>query len=222
MQRKTFVLYMDYEDKLAPLTDEELGKIMRGIWLYLRTKKEPNNLSEKLKYVFNFIKVDLDGNDKKYQEKVDRLRENAKSSKSKRNANKSKQIDSDSEDTTNTNTNTNKDLEEESMREETFKKIQEEFNLVGLSKVTTLSKSRKEKLKLRIKEFGEATIISAIQKIPKSEFLMGKNKNGWKCTFDWLIENDKNILKVYEGNYDGNEKTVEDKVNNAKEMMKYR
>ena len=36
----------------------------------------------------------------------------------------------------------------------------------------------------------------------QSKFLKGDNKRGWKASFDWLFENDKNWVKVYEGNYD--------------------
>jgi len=32
----------------------------------------------------------------------------------------------------------------------------------------------------------------------KSPFLTG---DGWKVSFDWLIENDTNYLKTLEGNY---------------------
>ena len=82
-----------------------------------------------------------------------------------------------------------------------FQVIVDEWNAVGLSKITTLSKSRKEKIKLRIKEIGEDSVIAAIRKIPLSRFLMGHNDRKWKCSFDWLFDNDKNILKVLEGNY---------------------
>lgn len=218
MNKKSFIIYMNYEDKLAPLTDEEVGKILRATFYYLRTNSIPKNLSEKLKYVFNFIKVDLDDNNKKYQAKVDRLRENAKSSKSKRkaaNRNENKQTESVNDNTIYIDiNNNNKDLEDRGMGKETFTNddleiIKDEWNEVAkndLSKITVLSKTRKDKLKLRLKEYGKDLIIDAIKKIPKSKFLLGDNKQGWKCSFDWLIENDKNILKVYEGNYESKEK----------------
>ena len=40
------------------------------------------------------------------------------------------------------------------------------------------------------------------EKMMQSKFLRGDNKRGWKASFDWLFENDKNWVKVYEGNYD--------------------
>ena len=50
-------------------------------------------------------------------------------------------------------------------------------------------------------------------KISESDFLQGNNSN-WKITFDWLIENDTNILKVCEGQYDG-KKNIQVKKSNA-------
>ena len=84
-----------------------------------------------------------------------------------------------------------------------FPDIVEAWNSVGLSRVVTLSETRKDKLRLRIKETSAEFIIETIRMIPSSEFLMGKNDNGWKADFDWLIANDTNLLKVSEGKYGG-------------------
>ena len=32
-------------------------------------------------------------------------------------------------------------------------------------------------------------------------FLEGQNDRGWVATFDWIIANDNNAVKVLEGNY---------------------
>ena len=159
--------------------------------------------------------------------KKNKTKTNQKQIKNKKKT-KQKQMPSTSTSTSYSNSLDN--LEDRGMGKETFTNddleiIKDEWNEVAkndLSKITVLSKTRKDKLKLRLKEYGKDLIIDAIKKIPESKFLMGNNKQGWKCSFDWLFDNDKNILKVYEGNYDGKEKTVEDKVNNAKEMNKYR
>lgn len=76
----------------------------------------------------------------------------------------------------------------------------------GKGQVLKLSKSRKDKLMLRIKEGLTMDILKSIrEKINESDFLRGKkiNPNGktWCITFDWLIENDKNWLKVIENRY---------------------
>jgi DNA-binding PadR family transcriptional regulator len=75
----------------------------------------------------------------------------------------------------------------------------------SLSKITSLTKSRREKLDARLKsgEF-EKLFERALDEIAKSQYLLGAK--GWKVTFDWLIKNDENILKVVEGNYRDGEK----------------
>jgi len=80
-----------------------------------------------------------------------------------------------------------------------------------LSKIQSLTKSRKSKLKTRFKDFADfdTKFIDACEKIMQSSFLMGKNSNGWKITFDWIIDNDSNIIKVLEGNYDSKKGTFD-------------
>lgn len=78
----------------------------------------------------------------------------------------------------------------------------------GIPTIVSLSQARKNKIKTRLKkdrDFLEHFKI-CIQKIMSSEFLQGKSKKGnWKVSFDWVIENDKNYLKILEGNFDGSE-----------------
>ena len=68
------------------------------------------------------------------------------------------------------------------------------------AKVSFLSKDRKKKIALRLKEYKNLLEIFTyvLKKSETSNFLL----NGNFYTFDWLFENDTNILKVYEGKYD--------------------
>jgi hypothetical protein len=73
----------------------------------------------------------------------------------------------------------------------------------GMSQVVTLSDKRKESLRTRLKSpFFVENWRPAISKIAKSSFCTGHNDRGWKADFEWLIENDNNIVKVMEGKYD--------------------
>lgn len=73
----------------------------------------------------------------------------------------------------------------------------------SLSKVITLSNTRKDKLKTRWGEIKDLETFEIIfNKVQSSSFLKGGNKSGWKCTFDWLIDNSNNYVKVLEGQYD--------------------
>lgn len=90
-----------------------------------------------------------------------------------------------------------------------FKDIKAMWNetCTGFPKLFTLSDPRKNKMRLRIAEMGGLEkalplIKQIFEKMQQSKFLKGDNKRGWKASFDWLFENDKNWVKVYEGNYD--------------------
>jgi hypothetical protein len=86
--------------------------------------------------------------------------------------------------------------------------IVEWFNEICVSypKVTKLTDSRRDKIRTRLKEVRAPDVFKQIfQKVEASDFMKGNNKNGWKATFDWLIENDSNYTKVLEGNYDNKE-----------------
>ena len=73
----------------------------------------------------------------------------------------------------------------------------------GFPKVTKLTESRKGKIRVRLGEMGGMEVAEAVfGKMAASKFLKGYNDRGWKATFDWVMENDKNWVKVIEGQYD--------------------
>lgn len=105
-----------------------------------------------------------------------------------------------------------------------FKDIKAMWNetCTGFPKLYTLSEPRKNKMRIRIAEMGGLEkalplIKQIFEKMQQSKFLKGDNKRGWKASFDWLFENDKNWVKVYEGNYDNKpEQTVATRYGNNK------
>lgn len=78
----------------------------------------------------------------------------------------------------------------------------QELKDTPIREITALSKSRLNKIKSRLKEHTLEEIKTAIDKIKASSFLQGQGDKGWIIKFDWLFENDNNIIKVLEGNYD--------------------
>jgi hypothetical protein len=78
-----------------------------------------------------------------------------------------------------------------------------------LPKIIKFSKSRQNKLKVRL---GDKSFVenwqAVIDRMADTPFLLGDNDRGWKVNFDWLIENDKNYVKVLEGRYDDNGRTI--------------
>ncbi len=84
---------------------------------------------------------------------------------------------------------------------ENYKTLWNEFAIKNKkAKLSFLSKDRKKKIALRLKEYKNLLEIFTyvLKKSESSNFLL----NGNFYTFDWLFENDTNILKVYEGKYD--------------------
>ena len=76
----------------------------------------------------------------------------------------------------------------------------------SVPKIRSLSPARKEKVKLRVKEMGgwekaKEILAECFKKISESDFCNGSTGR-WAASFDWFFENEKNWLKVLEGNYD--------------------
>lgn len=71
-------------------------------------------------------------------------------------------------------------------------------------KVIKLSDKRKAKIRVRFEEmkYDYQTMATIFCKMEASKFLKGDNKNGWKATFDWVLENANNWVKILEGQYD--------------------
>lgn len=72
-----FLLYNDYQETLSSLSDEEVGKLIRAIFEYEIDGVVPV-LEKTLMMAFNFIKVDLDRNNNKYDSICERNRINGK------------------------------------------------------------------------------------------------------------------------------------------------
>lgn len=83
--------------------------------------------------------------------------------------------------------------------------VQEMFNRIcaSFTKIKKMSNTRKDKLRIRWAEIKTLETFEEIcNKMEASDFLKGNNKKKWKATFDWILENDNNWVKVIEGNYD--------------------
>lgn len=79
-------------------------------------------------------------------------------------------------------------------------------------KIQGLSEARKEKVKVRVEEMGgwdeaQAILRDCFKKVNDSDFCNGANDHQWVATFDWFFSNDKNWMKVSEGNYDNKRQT---------------
>ena len=89
----------------------------------------------------------------------------------------------------------------------TMKEVKEFVNLynstvVRLSKVEVISETRKNKIKARLKNISLSEWKKVFEKMEASDFCCGINNKNWKASFDWILTNDNNYVKVLEGRYD--------------------
>jgi hypothetical protein len=72
----------------------------------------------------------------------------------------------------------------------------------SLPRKTHISDTLKQKIRSRLREHPEHEFWETVlNKCLDSPFLVGE-KGSWHATFDWLMKNPENAVKVYEGNYD--------------------
>lgn len=74
-----------------------------------------------------------------------------------------------------------------------------------LPKVERFTESRKKKVKTRMNEgLTLERFAEAVENCTTKPFLRGDNDDGWTATFDWLVENDKNLEKAINNPYGSN------------------
>lgn len=71
-EKNSFILYYDFRDQTAHLTDEQLGRFMRGLLDYEIDRTTPKFNDPYLDTAFLFVKVILDNNRAKYEAKCEK------------------------------------------------------------------------------------------------------------------------------------------------------
>ena len=77
-KRNSFIVYYELEEQTKTLTDEQLGKLLRGMFVYQKQGKMPIFNDECVQIAFEFVKTYLDINDDKYKERCRKNAENGK------------------------------------------------------------------------------------------------------------------------------------------------
>jgi len=74
----------------------------------------------------------------------------------------------------------------------------------GLSKVLRLTKDRKRKIRMRMREYGDDPQFwnGLFLKITQTPFLTGHNKRGWRIDMDYVFRNETNVSRIMEGKHD--------------------
>lgn len=75
MDKNSFLFYLDYEEHLELLTDEQIGQLIKAMIKYEKTGDVPE-LKGMVKMAFSFIKTQLDRDREKYNQKCEKNKEN--------------------------------------------------------------------------------------------------------------------------------------------------
>jgi hypothetical protein len=112
----------------------------------------------------------------------------------------------------------NPDIRNEDIKENhiDYDSIKNQWNSIAtdpVKKINDITNKRKKKIKIRFKEHTDFNNIfsQCIGKIKDNDFFYGKNNKKWIISFDWLIYDDTNYIKVWEGKYDNKIETEEDR-----------
>lgn len=101
----SFIIYTSYLKIFEQLTDAQLGQLTRHMLYFAKTGEEPNIEDPIVKLSFAFIKDDMERNQRKYEEKCERLRANARKRWDK------KQLDSEASEDMQKHTNVCKSMQ---------------------------------------------------------------------------------------------------------------
>lgn len=80
MSRKSFVLYMEWEDAFDNQPNEVAGELIKTIFDYVRTDEVPSTNSDIVKAMFSIIKPAIDRNIEKFDAAIEQRREAGKRS----------------------------------------------------------------------------------------------------------------------------------------------
>ena len=214
MSKKNLIIFPSLWEGIKELNNEQKGELFNALCLSFFEGAEPVINDSITSFVYKFYSSAIADSAKKY-EAICEKRAEARRGKIK---NKEQQT------TTNNNKQEQKKTKSDFVahkekEKEKEKEIEKDKHIIladavrafnfqlseKLPMVVTFNEKRKQKLASRWEEFkkvGEPAEVWArlLTIIKKSKFLTGE-AGEWKCSFDWLVENSTNWLKVYEGQY---------------------
>lgn len=82
MKRESFIIYSRFYKPIEKLSNEQMGRLFRALFRYCSTD-EPFKVDDDIEMAFGFFSNQMDIDNAKWLEKVEKLRANAKKSKSK-------------------------------------------------------------------------------------------------------------------------------------------
>lgn len=228
-EKKSFMLYLDYRQHLALLSDEDRGRLLMALFDYAETKTAPE-LSGAAGMAFSFIKAQMDRDDAKYEETVEKRRsagrqggrppKQTETPESTENQEKAKKANGFSEKQTkakkpDTDTVTDTDIHKPPTplsggappAEEApvpFAKIMELYNGICSSfpKIKVIDGQRRKAVAARWRTYKSLEVFERLFRLTEaSDFMKGMNEKNWSADFDWIMK-PTNMAKTLEGKYD--------------------
>ena len=77
-EKKSFLVYFDWEEPFSCLDNAELGELFRAMVKYAKSEEEPEFKNKTLYLVFTFIKNAIDRDKAAYEEKCKKNAENGR------------------------------------------------------------------------------------------------------------------------------------------------
>lgn len=142
----SFILYTSYYALIEGLTDEQLGQLTRAIFLYARDG-EVINLEPVVRMAFAFIKDDMERNQTKYKEKVERWRANGRKGgapKGNQNARKKQPVGCENNQEVEKTTQNNQEVEKTTLYDNVYDNEYVDDNVNDVSKETDILEPSKE------------------------------------------------------------------------------
>lgn len=165
----SFIIYTSYLKIFEQLTDAQLGQLTRHMLSFAKTGKEPSIEDSLVKLSFAFIKDDMERNQRKYEEKCERLRANARKRWDK------KQLDSEASEDMQKHTNVCKSMQMHANAQIAMHNDNEYVNdnVDDVSKETNILEPSKE---ASMQSFSEKNVCAAEEPQKSSE--KKKSKKG--------------------------------------------
>lgn len=228
---KAFYSYMENEEKLNMLSDEQAGRLYKSLYAYSRTGEKPDLSDDPLlAYAFADFVIDLDRDREKYEQTCQRRSEagkrggQAKQQAKQANAKNDVAKQANANFATNEKANCSKLSETEAEAEynddihrcTSMSEVQEpnnvnlyvivknNFNHIcnELPKITSMTAERKKRIDEAAAELKKRRwTFPELFAKVRMTDFLMGKDGGWKATFDWIMK-PENIAKITEGFYD--------------------
>ena len=228
---KCFILHLDQWPALNCYSDEQLGRLLRHICRWILddsgdVRKEGLLVDNDIMPMYLILQNQAAIDDKKYQQKCEKNRQNIMKrwGKSADNTNVQSGIQNNNN---NNNNNNNKssiaaavgisepvaNAEEAAAADSFYEKAEKEwmpwFNRLldgyesQIPRLRMMTKPRAERLRELLEKYGRDVVAETFRKAAGSQFLNGRGtKNKFIAKFDWIID-EKHFLDILEGNFNG-------------------